>query len=376
MILFSILLLTTYTILILLFVIGFDKVSVFQSSLTMPERTNFSVVIPFRNEAENLPVLLDSLKQLKYNKEKLEILLVDDSSEDDSLALVKNFQCENPNITLHLLNNLRKSNSPKKDAIQTAIKKAKFEWIITTDADCVIPENWLHIFDAYIQNKCPKMLVAPVTYFQTNTFLGQFQVLDFLSLQGSTIGGFGIKKPFLCNGANLCYTKSAFEKVNAFLGNDSIASGDDIFILEKMMQTYPTEVYYLKSEECIVKTNPLKTVTELLQQRIRWASKTSAYQNSFGKIIGLVVFTTNLYLIFLLIMAFLQEVSWMHIGFAFLVKFNIDFALLFKTATFFKQEKVLKNYFLSSLIHPFFIVLTAVLSFGKGYRWKGRSFSK
>ena len=376
MIILSVIIFGSYTILILSFIIGFDKVPVFQNNFEVTEKTNFSVLIPFRNESQNLPVLLESIKKLQYKAVNFEILMVDDSSEDNSLSILKDFKKENPTITLHLLDNIRKSNSPKKDALETAIKKAKFEWIITTDADCELPKNWLKSFDAYIQNHGPKMIVAPVSYKQTNTFFNAFQVLDFLSLQGSTIGGFGIKKPFLCNGANLCYEKKTFLEINAFDGNNSIATGDDIFILEKVIQKYPEKVYYLKSEECIVKTNTATSISELLQQRVRWASKTSAYQNSFGKIVGLIVFISNLFLIFLLVMATLQHISWAFFGLAFLIKFNIDFVLLFKTATFFQQEKVLKNYVLSSIIHPFFIVLTAILSFGKGYQWKGRNFSK
>jgi glycosyltransferase involved in cell wall biosynthesis len=376
MIILSVIIFGSYTILILSFIIGFDKVPVFQNNFEVTEKTNFSVLIPFRNEAENLPILLDSIKQLQYSLENFEILMVDDSSEDNSLATLKDFKKENPTITLHLLDNIRKSNSPKKDAIETAIKKAKFEWIITTDADCQLPQNWLKSFDAYIQSHHPKMIIAPVSYKQTNTFFDAFQFLDFLSLQGSTIGGFGIKKPFLCNGANLCYEKKTFLEINAFDGNNSIASGDDIFILEKVVQKYPEKVYYLKSAEGLVKTNTATSISELLQQRVRWASKTSAYQNSFGKIVGLIVFISNLFLLFLLVMATLQHISWAFFGLAFLIKFNIDFVLLFKTATFFQQERVLKNYVLSSIIHPFFIVLTAILSFGKSYQWKGRNFSK
>ena len=376
MIILSSIIFGIYIILILSFVIGFDKVPVFKKDLEPSEKTNFSIIIPFRNETENLPTLLHSITQLQYNTAKFEILMVDDVSEDNSLAILEKFQKENPGLHLHLLSNKRKSNSPKKDAIDTAIKKAKFEWIITTDADCKLPQNWLKTFDNYIQNHNPKMLVAPVTYSRSDSFFDSFQLLDFLSLQGSTIGGFGIKKPFLCNGANLCYKKNSFLEINGFQDNNTIASGDDIFILEKMLQNYPEKVCYLKSTESIVITKPVNFFSVLIQQRIRWASKTSAYQNSFGKIVGFIVFTTNLFLIFLLFMAAFNQINWMHFGFAFIVKFNSDFLLLYKTASFFEQEKVLKNYVASSLIHPFFIVFTAILSFRKSYQWKGRNFSK
>ena len=81
-----------------------------------------------------------------------------------------------------------------------------------------------------------------------------FQQLDFLSLQGATIGSFGIKKPFMCNGANFAYTKAFFKELNGFEGNENIASGDDVFLLQKAIQRDKNDVDFLKSKS-IVQTN-------------------------------------------------------------------------------------------------------------------------
>jgi len=208
-----------YLILIGSFIVGFDKVKMF-NSVSPIETTNFSIIIPFRNEAENLPLLLHSLNELDYSKDKFEILLVDDDSTDNSIEIIKNFieskfsKKESPSITYKIIKNYRKSDSPKKDAITTAIKRAEFEWIMTTDADCVVPILWLKTIDAFIQSNNPKMIVAPVTYSIQKSLLGRFQLLDFLSLQSATIAGFGIKNPFLCNGANLSYSKTLFISLN------------------------------------------------------------------------------------------------------------------------------------------------------------------
>lgn len=376
MITLSVLIIIAYGLLIGFFILGFDRVFNFHAEASSVKKAKFSIIIPFRNEAINLPALLQSIKNIHYPENKFEVIFVNDASNDAYEQILQSFKIQNPGISSHLLNNIRKSNSPKKDAIETAIKTATFDWIITTDADCLLPKNWLITLDAFIQKESPKMIVAPVTYSDEKSFFAAFQLLDFMSLQGSTIGGFGFKKPFLCNGANLCYDKKSFFEIKAFEGNESIGSGDDIFILEKMVQHFPLDVKYLKSEEAIVKTQAVNTFSELVQQRIRWASKTSAYQNSFGKLVGTIVFATNVLLVFLFFLAILNLVNWQYLGLVFLVKFNIDFILLLKTATFFRQQPLLKKYFFSSLIHPFFIVFTGLLSLGKGYQWKGRKFSK
>jgi len=256
---------------------------------------------------------------------------------------------------------------------------ASFDWIITTDADCVVPESWLRILDTKIREQSPKMIVAPVAYLAKNGFLHHFQGLDFLSLQGITMGGFGMKDkkfghPFLCNGANLCYSKESFREVNGFEGNDHIASGDDIFLLEKMFQKYPEKVQFIKSKEAIVLTSSKDSLKELIQQRVRWAAKTTAYDSMYTKLVGLLVFGMSLSLVVLFFLGATGKLQWLQVGFIFLLKFNIDFVLLFKTSQFFEQQKVMKSYFLSSLLHPFFTVFVALLSLKKSYTWKDRTY--
>ncbi len=375
MIFTSIIISLIYGALILFFAKGFDKIKTYKNTNKDP-KTNFSIIIPFRNEAKNLPSLLDSLTQLKYSKFKFEILLINDNSIDDFKKIINDFKSKHTKIDLAVINNIRKTNSPKKEAIEIGIKTSKFEWIITTDADCSLPQDWLSTLDDFIQNESPKMIVSPVAFKTENKFLDNFQNLDFLSLQGSTIGGFGINRPFLCNGANLCYSKTAFLKVSGFTGNNNVASGDDIFLLEKMTNQFPEKVKYLKSTKVIVTTKPETNLKQLIHQRIRWASKTTAYNNPFSKMVGIIVFTTNAYLVLLITLAILSKITWQHFGLFFLIKFNVDFLLLYKTSLFFNQQKALKTYLISSVLHPFFMVFIALYSFNKSYQWKGRVFKK
>ncbi len=375
MILISIFITVIYVVLIIAFVIGIDRVQNFGNTKGT-HQYKFSILIPFRNEKNNLPTLLKSLSKLNYPLDKFEIFLINDASSDNYKTLIENFQNKNKELQIHLINSKRKSNSPKKDAIETAIIQTNFDWIITTDADCIIPKNWLNNFDVFIQNNYSKMIVAPVAFIHKNNFLNNFQILDFLSLQGSTIGGFGINKPFLCNGANLAYNKHSFHEVNGFVGNEHIAGGDDIFLLEKFINTFPKKVHYLKSETSIVKTKAQPTLNQLINQRIRWAAKTSSYTNNFGKLVGFIVFITNLYLIFLFIYATLNCISWQHFGIVFLIKFNVDFLLIYKTSKIFNQQEALKKYLISSLLYPVFNVFIALLSFFKKFEWKGRTFKK
>ena len=389
MIAITIIISLTYFLLIFFFILGFRRIKEFKS-LKSIENISFSIVIPFRNEAENLPELLRSIAEIDYPTNKFEIIFVNDDSIDHSVEIIEKFKIQNlprhamrqeirqagPKLDLSIIHRHKKSNSPKKDAIDLAIKQSKFDWIITTDADCVLPSKWLEILNDFVQSHKPKMIVMPVSFETENNILDNFQILELLSLQGATIGGFGIKHPFLCNGANLCYEKNFFLELDGFSGNDNIASGDDVFMLEKMLRKFPNKVKYLKSKGVIVRTKVEKQFSDMIHQRIRWAAKTTSIDNSFGKLVGLVVLLMNFWLILLLLFAIFNTISWQHFGYVFFIKFIIDLLLLIPTAVFFQQQKLLKSYLMVSFLYPFFNVYVAILSFGKSYDWKGRTFSK
>ena len=364
--------------LILFLLLGFNKVEAPQESSSSGS-IGFSIVIPFRNEAENLPGLFASLQKLEYPQSRFEILLVNDSSEDQSERLCSDFRDSFPDLMITVLQSERKTTSPKKDAVNTAVVISGFQYILTTDADCEVPEEWLQELDCFIKETGAEFIAGPVAIKEGEpgkiNLLNKFQELDFLSLQGATIGGFGVEKPYMCNGANLCYKKASFEQVQGFNANDDIASGDDIFLLEKFEEA-GFKTGYLKSTEAIVSTLPQPDLHSLTSQRIRWASKTSFYRNDFGKFVAVVVFLMNLSLVFGLIAVSTGILPKETFFLYFLVKFNVDFVIIYKTAVFFKKEKLMKNYFWSCLLYPFFSSYVALSSLFTGYYWKGRRFKK
>jgi cellulose synthase/poly-beta-1,6-N-acetylglucosamine synthase-like glycosyltransferase len=306
----------------------------------------------------------------------VEFIFVDDASSDASVNIIQNFV---PNLTMttQVIPTIRSSKSPKKDAISTAISVAKNTWIITTDADCIVPKNWLKKLNSCILEKDLNMVVAPVNYKAKNNFLSQFQWLDFMSLQGSTIGGFGMNFPFLCNGANLAYQKDTFIRLNGFEGNDGMASGDDIFLFEKFLAHDKKSVCLLKSEEAIVTTFPVKTWRELLHQRTRWAAKTSQLQSVPIKLIGLLILIVNSFIVFSFFRIAFQPKSLKIFLLAGSIKLIVDLVLFIPTIRFFKNETTFfKWYIPSSLLYPFFSVFVVFKTLFFKYQWKGRRFKK
>lgn len=353
-------------------VYGFKKVPLLSTEEIIPA-TQFSVVIPFRNEAENLPNLLKTINTLNYPSEMFELIFVNDASEDNSEAIISN-GIERSLFSIKPIQNKRTTHSPKKDAISEAIKNSKFGWIVTTDADCELPKNWLKTLDTFIQKNNPVMVCGSVLYKSNESFIENFQQLDGLSLQAVTIGSFGLKNPMLSNGANLAYCKAAFLEVNGFSGNDHIASGDDIFLLEKMKKTFPKQVLFLKSIETIVSTKPQNSWKNVINQRIRWASKTSKQKNLTSLLLGFLVLFTNISLLALPIFMVFDPENLFVYGSLLLFKIITDYLLLRQTSLFFNEKVVFWKFLWQPFIYAIIVLLVAFGSIRGNYTWKGRSF--
>lgn len=363
-----------YVVLIAQLILGFGKVKTFEKTNVSP-KTSFSIIVPFRNEEKNLRKLLRSISDLNYPKELFELIMVDDFSKDQSERVYINWRLENDKIETTLLENLRLSNSPKKDALSRAIPIIKKDWVITTDADCVMNENWLTTLDQYIQQTKAEMVVGAVVYKTKNNWFHHFQQLDLLSLQGTTIGSFGIGKPFMCNGANFAYTKKFFHELGGFGGINDRASGDDVMLLQKAVLKKPEVIQYLKHEDSIVKTKPENDLFKLFMQRVRWASKATSYSSNYAKILAVGVLLMNLSLAVGCGLMIVGRLNWNCFLGVFLVKYLVDYTLLSQANGYLRKGKFLLP-LASSVVYPIFSSVVGVYSLFGSFTWKGRTFSK
>lgn len=368
------LILLVYVVLMVQLILGYDKVKTFKRTAVEP-KTAFSIIVPFRNEEKNLPRLLQSFSKLNYPYKLIEIVMVDDFSTDLSERVCIKWRLDHEFLDTTLLENLRLSNSPKKDAIGRAVPIIKHDWIITTDADCTVPENWLLTLDNYIQKNQPEMIVGAVKYKTKNNWFHKFQQLDLLSLQGTTIGSFGIGKPFMCNGANFAYTKKLFKEIGGFDGVSKNASGDDVFLLQKATKNHLDKIHYLKNNESIVKTKPENDLFDFFMQRVRWASKTTGYQSGYAKFLAVIVLMMNLGLVGCCLLTVVGNFDWRILLGVFSAKYLVDYWLLYKT-----NKYLLKGQWIfplaTSVIYPFYSSLVGIYSLFGRFSWKGRRFSK
>jgi len=328
-----------------------------------------SVIIPARNEEKNISFLLDALSRQTYPKDFFEIIVIDDFSTDNTAEAVKNFPLSNlvliqPDVLPHL--------SSKKKSIEAAIKKAKGELIVTTDADCIPTENWLKILhNFYIKNDAA-FIAAPVKLLQNKTLLQIFQSLDFLTLQGITAASVSANFHTMCNGANLAYKKQAFENVNGFEGIDKIASGDDMLLMHKIWKEYSGKTFYLKNKDAIVVSQPMLSWKNFFMQRKRWASKTLVYEDSRIVIVLAFVYLLNCLFAALIIASLINHFYWWLVPGFWIMKTIIELPFLYSVSKFYNERRLVKFLFIFQPLHIFYTILVGFISqFGK-YEWKGR----
>ena len=255
--------------------------------------TAVTIIIPARNEAANIGHLLHDITQQVYPTQLTEVIIIDDFSEDGTYDICQQYTNQHTNIKVYKLQEIIPKNTAteayKKKAIEAAVHLANGKLIITTDADCRLQQHWIHsIVSFYEKEKCA-LIAAPVGYYKEKTRFQHFQALDFCGMQAITGASLNMEMFNMANGANLAYEKQAFLEVNGYQDIDKKASGDDMLLVYKIAKQFPNRVRFLKNKAAIVLTEPMHTVRDFLQQRFRWTSKSTSYQDKrITLILGLV----------------------------------------------------------------------------------------
>lgn len=335
--------------------------------------TTISVIIPARNEEVNIKTCLDSILRGDYPSHLYEVIVIDDHSDDATADIIKFYSGRNVHL-INLKEELKglQLNSYKKKAIEIAVQKALGRLIVTTDADCILPEKWLSTIASFYEKHNPAFIAAPVSYYRENSFLKIFQSLDFMTLQGITGAAVYNKFHNMCNGANLAYEKEAFYKVDGFKGIDALASGDDMLLMHKIYMQYPDRVMYLKSRDTIARTQPMNTWSKFFHQRIRWASKSDSYTDKKIIMVLMLVYLFNACLLVMGLAAFFS-LAIFHWLLAILVfKVIIELLFLYPVAEFFNKRKLLWYFALAQPLHIIYILIAGWLGKFGSYNWKGR----
>ena len=330
-------------------------------------QNSFSIVISARNEAGFISQCLESIINQNYNSENFEIIVINDHSTDDTLAIIHQFKIHNTTFKISIIDlaDFDKIDN-KKQAITKGIEQAKCDYIILTDADCTRGNNWLKTINQFINISSAKMVYAPVEFAAKNIF-EKLQALEFAGLVGVGAAAMELKYPNMCSAANLIFEKKVFFEVNGYADNMHVISGDDEFLMHKIFKIYPNQVQFLHQKEAIVLTGANGTLSQLTEQRKRWVSKSTKYENR--------------YITFILIMAYFYNISMVvnlfidwHLALnQILFKTLIEGVFLVTILKLFGKTKLILLLPLAEIFHVIYVIIIGIWANFGTYNWKGRT---
>lgn len=370
--LFSVILLACYLIIILCYVFYWNQVNRWELPEQFHPQTSVAVLVAARNEEKNIAACIEALLAQKFPNTLLHIYIIDDHSTDRTAALVEDYAAQHTPV--HLLR-LPEGQEGKKAALAAGIQASDSTLIVTTDADCTMGEHWLAYIVSFYEEYQPKFIAAPVVFHEEKNVLERFQSLDFMGMMA--ISAAGIKGRFmgLCNGANLAYERQAFEAVNGFAGIDHLPSGDDMLLLQKIQKRFPKEIAYLKNEQASTFTHAKPTFSDFLQQRLRWASKSSAYKGWQVWFMMGIVWILSINMLLDLLLGLWNPFFLFWWGMKMIIKGMSDFFFLSMMAFFFNRQDLMKSFPAAIFLHWFYIITVGTLGlFKRRIEWKGRFF--
>lgn len=310
----------------------------------------FSIIIACRNEEKKLKTLFTGLKNQNYLTENYEIIIVNDASEDSSLQLLHQFENEQPNVTILNISPKEKKHSGKMQALALALKKAKNEILLYTDADTFLPQNWISSYaELFAENV--DGVVGAVYEKNVNSFQ-HFVRIVANSIYATTIG---LNKPFSCSGANFAVRREAVESVGGYEKIKHNQAGDDKLMLNLLVRNGYRFVYNFDGK-VFGETEPERRYRQQKRRFGKFRQSGRIYQ-----ILNLAFFALLLYLPYKMTKNKSLK-SFLKIYFSGLIYINV-----FK---FRDDEKLHFSDMIYILIYPYYLMYFSVLGNVFGWKWK------
>jgi poly-beta-1,6-N-acetyl-D-glucosamine synthase len=372
---FIILCVLSYVVFSIYLMVGWNNIAFSITNIEKNHTHTVAVILPVRNECNHIELILENLLVQNYPKELYHVYLADDGSTDGTEAILKKWIQTYPDTFKWVEQQAAFLDwKGKKKMIASAIAQTNAEYILTTDADCMLLPTWIRSMVDCLESSVEVQFVSgPVKMIGPDTFWSNFQKIEFLSLVGSGASAIGLKKPLMCNGANVAYLKSSYIKVSGFEGNETIASGDDEFLMHKITAQFSKKaVVFCKNVDAIVATHTADSWAVFYNQRKRWAGKWTHYRLKYVQAVALFVFGFHLTIVISSILVLLNQLDWYYLLILWGTKALFDYFYLKSVARFLSND-FKKSIFISAvLIYPLYVVGFGIISRLGSYTWKER----
>ena len=321
-----------------------------------------SVVIAARNEEDSLPNLLDDLVNQKIDKNKFEVIISNDRSEDKTEEIINEY-CNKYRFIKAIHIKEKFEMAPKKYALEKAINKSRGKVILSTDADCRVSDNWATSM-ASLVNQTDKVVIGYSKISIQNSLIQKIQKIDFLGIMAAN-GGL-LTNGIVCSGSgqNLGYKKNDFFKIGGFEPVMNRESGDDMYIVQMISKIKGAIFNYDRNS--FVTTLPKDSLSSYINQRIRWSSNSK-----------LTLFTSPLFFLFL-VSAFLANVNIL-ISLIYslnlfviltLVKFLLEALVLYIGSKLFLTKLSFFSYIIWNLTQPVYILIVGIGGLADRFTWR------
>lgn len=363
----SIVVMVLYSAMILSAISGWKKLKVEEEKT--PE-FGVSILVAARNESANIETVIRDIFNQSYAKDLFELIVIDDHSEDDTLAKCEALKEEF--TRLKVISNV--NGEGKKSALRSGMQQAQFGIIATVDADCRVPSEWLISMMSHWQEKQTKMLLGPIVLEPGTSTLEHVQSLEMLAIMGLTGGFAANNNPIMANGANLFFDKQAFEEIGGY-GNSDNPSGDDVFTMLSFSEKWPDSVRFVNHYEAVVSTRPEPKFSSFWQQRKRWLSKKSAYSSVLVKGTAIVTYLANVaaFCSLIAIMVALGSYWTDRLMWILFVKTILDLMITRTVSRDLQPYCGIANILVAEIFISVYVTFLGIFGNVSNYVWKGRT---
>lgn len=347
-----------YTASVFWLIFGMRQLRAARKSYRALSLDELTVIIPFRNEAQNLPKLMACIREQKY--QPVQWIFIDDHSSDAFRSYFADMEAW-PVRLLHL----PEEQKGKKRAIRFGVDHASTTYCLTMDADVIFGNE-------YIKNMmtvpAADLVILPVE-MTGKQWWQPFFVLEYLFTVLLNRGVAGWLRPVNASGANLLFKLSAFEEVDDLDEHGHIASGDDMYTLRAFRENNK-QIEIVESAALTVYTETPPTVKEALDQRVRWLGKTGNVGDNLNNTLGAWAVGAHLWYFMLILIAWTAGALWLFVVLL-VIKAAVDFSLIRMIRRQWKAEDVL-GLILFELFYPVYLFGLLGTSLFAQPEWKGR----
>ena len=327
-----------------------------------------SIVVAAHNEAKNIAVCLDSLLNQDYPEEKMEIIIVNDHSTDDTALILEEYEQNHKLFRVLSILESGKGLSPKKNALTHGINFAKGEIIAATDADCRVPTQWLKKGASYFTPETG-MVVGLAPLNPTSWLMSPLMCVDAIVGGITAYGSLAWDHAVTCTGRNLFYRKKLFEEIRGFSGIDHILMGDDDLLMMKIRKKTDWKIRFMPDANSAVLSDAPTGWRQFISQRSRHISASKYFPFSVKVGFGITFISKLFIMLFVFVLLLGNGTSYLNIALIIILPYLATFLLLIMMSIKVRQASNILFYPLWEIYYLFNQLIIGPLGFFGQITW-------